>query len=183
MKMESVMVLDELTTAAEVWARCREVERRKRAQYLERKVMPDTELHTAPPVEQIELATVSAGEPARTPAMPAKIVFPQRPEYVVMRIVAARYGVSQDALKSVRRYQPLVSYRQRAMWITRMLFGKTRSTPRIARAFGNRDHTTLLHAVRSVEAKRALDPELRAELDGLLEECRTCVLSSGERVK
>jgi chromosomal replication initiator protein len=41
------------------------------------------------------------------------------------------------------------------------------SFPELGRAFGNRDHTTVMSAVRKVEQLRASDPELRAHLEAI----------------
>jgi chromosomal replication initiator protein len=41
------------------------------------------------------------------------------------------------------------------------------SFPEIGRAFGNRDHTTVMSAVRKVDGLRDTDPETRAHLDAL----------------
>jgi chromosomal replication initiator protein len=40
-----------------------------------------------------------------------------------------------------------------------------RSLPEIGRRFGGRDHTTVLHAVRKIDALQANDGSLRDELD------------------
>jgi chromosomal replication initiator protein len=41
------------------------------------------------------------------------------------------------------------------------------SLPELGRAFGGRDHTTVLSAIRKVEGLRTTDPELRAHLEVL----------------
>ena len=41
------------------------------------------------------------------------------------------------------------------------------STTTSSRAFGNRDHTTVMSAVRKVENLRTTDPEVRAHLEAL----------------
>jgi hypothetical protein len=41
------------------------------------------------------------------------------------------------------------------------------SFPELGRAFGNRDHTTVMSAVRKVEASAYIDPEVRAHLEAL----------------
>jgi chromosomal replication initiator protein len=41
------------------------------------------------------------------------------------------------------------------------------SFPELGRAFGNRDHTTVMSAVRKVEALRGADPEVRAHLEAI----------------
>ena len=41
------------------------------------------------------------------------------------------------------------------------------SFPEIGRAFNNRDHTTVMSAVRKVQAQRDKDPELRAQIEAI----------------
>lgn len=50
------------------------------------------------------------------------------------------------------RRRPTVQVRQQLIWELHHKFGM--SFPALGRLFGNRDHTTMLHSVRRVEAKR-----------------------------
>ena len=50
-----------------------------------------------------------------------------------------------------------------AMYLAKQL--TTRSYPDIGRRFGGRDHTTVLHAVKRIEALKAEDPTLAGDLD------------------
>jgi chromosomal replication initiator protein len=56
-----------------------------------------------------------------------------------------------------------VKPRQVAMFLAKML--TLRSLPEIGRRFGGRDHTTVLHAVRKIEALLQIDTILREELE------------------
>lgn len=67
----------------------------------------------------------------------------------VMAITARRTGVSVTDMKSARRTKSLVAARQVAMYVARMV--SQSSYPEIGRRFGNRDHTTVMHAVRKIE--------------------------------
>jgi chromosomal replication initiator protein len=49
------------------------------------------------------------------------------------------------------------------MWLAKKL--TTRSLPDIGRRFGGRDHTTVIHAVRRIEALRASDPQMARDLE------------------
>jgi chromosomal replication initiator protein len=60
--------------------------------------------------------------------------------------------------------------RQVAMWLAKQI--TTRSLPDIGRRFGGRDHTTVLHAVRRIEALKAEDPALARDVDVLLRKLR-----------
>ena len=59
------------------------------------------------------------------------------------------FGMSVDDLRGHSRTRALVQARQSAMYVCRSLTEE--SLPAIGRAFGQRDHTTVLHAVRKVE--------------------------------
>lgn len=67
----------------------------------------------------------------------------------IQRAVADRYGVEINDLLSVRREARVILPRHVAMYLAKKLTLK--SLPEVGRAFANRDHTTVLHAVRKVE--------------------------------
>ena len=64
--------------------------------------------------------------------------------------VCAYYKVKPSDLMSSRRMQSIVKPRQLAMYLSKIL--TTKSFPEIGRRFGGRDHTTVIHAVRKIEA-------------------------------
>lgn len=64
----------------------------------------------------------------------------------MMRVVSTVFSISIENLKSARRTADIVRPRQIGMAIAYRL--KLGSLPMIGRAFGGRDHTTVLHAVR-----------------------------------
>ena len=68
---------------------------------------------------------------------------------VVIDAASKIYRVPADKITSDSRTRPLVDARQAAMYVTRHTMGM--SYPDIGRAFGDRDHTTVLHAVRKIE--------------------------------
>ncbi|NLE78953.1 MAG: chromosomal replication initiator protein DnaA [Rhodococcus sp.] len=63
--------------------------------------------------------------------------------------IAGILGFEVDALKSKSRQRPLVTARQIAMYVFRQ--HTDLSYPSIARLFGGRDHTTVIHAVEKIE--------------------------------
>ena len=63
--------------------------------------------------------------------------------------VAEHLGVTVEALRSQSRQRPLVNARQTAMFVLRELTDL--SYPAIARLFGGRDHTTVIHAVAKTQ--------------------------------
>ncbi|MBE2316977.1 chromosomal replication initiator protein DnaA [Solirubrobacter sp. CPCC 204708] len=76
------------------------------------------------------------------------------------------FGVSMDALLSASRTQPAAFARQVAMYLARELTGAT--LPTIGRAFGNRNHTTVLHACRRTTERMASDREAYEAVHSLL---------------
>jgi chromosomal replication initiator protein len=81
----------------------------------------------------------------------------------IQKLVANHYNVSRADILSSRRTAVVVKPRQVAMFLAKTL--TMRSLPEIGRRFGGRDHTTVLHAVRKIEALCANDGTLRDELD------------------
>ncbi|MCA6289600.1 MAG: chromosomal replication initiator protein DnaA, partial [Phenylobacterium sp.] len=57
------------------------------------------------------------------------------------------------------------------MWIAKQI--TTRSLPDIGRRFGGRDHTTVLHAVRRIEALKQDDAVLARDLDAIIRKLRS----------
>jgi chromosomal replication initiator protein len=83
----------------------------------------------------------------------------------ILRIVSRHFGVSRGDLLSQRRHRSVVWPRQIGMYLAKQL--TARSLPEIGRRFGNRDHTTVLHAIRKIEGEIAGDPKLKDELEEL----------------
>jgi len=74
----------------------------------------------------------------------------------IMAEAAAYFGVTVDDLRSSNRSRSLVHARQIAMYLVRDLTDL--SLPKVGEAFGGRDHTTVLHAIKKVQG---LLPEKR----------------------
>jgi chromosomal replication initiator protein len=81
----------------------------------------------------------------------------------IQKLVASHYGVSRADILSSRRTAVVVKPRQVAMFLAKTL--TMRSLPEIGRRFGGRDHTTVLHAVRKIDALSQNDGTLRDELE------------------
>ena len=88
-----------------------------------------------------------------------KTPLPITPELILTK-TSEMYGFSQDELIGGSRRRPLVTARQVAMYTFRELTDL--SYPAIAREFGGRDHTTVIHAVEKI---RNLMPERREIYD------------------
>ena len=80
----------------------------------------------------------------------------------VIETVAAEHSLSPVVVLSSVRTREAVAARQKGLYLAYRLSGK--SLPEIGRRFGGRDHTTVLHAVRKLEAMAEVDPFSRAEL-------------------
>jgi chromosomal replication initiator protein len=95
------------------------------------------------------------------------LIRPQEPKRVkiedIQRVVARQYNVSRSDLLSSRRTANVVRPRQVAMYLAKTL--TLRSLPEIGRRFGGRDHTTVLHAVRKIEALVSKDNTLADEVE------------------
>ncbi|MFH1843003.1 MAG: chromosomal replication initiator protein DnaA [bacterium] len=85
----------------------------------------------------------------------------------VIKVVADYFHVSIDQLKSKRRTQDLALARQVAMYIARTKIGA--SLNQIGRAFGNRDHTTVLYACKKIKKKTEEDPHFSGIIKDLLD--------------
>ena len=66
---------------------------------------------------------------------------------------------------SARRSRYLVRPRQSAVYLSKILTSK--SLPEIGREFSNRDHTTVIHSVKTIEKLRKEDNELNMNIDSL----------------
>jgi chromosomal replication initiator protein len=97
------------------------------------------------------------------------LIRPAEPKRVriedIQRIVARQYNVSRADLLSSRRTANVVRPRQVAMYLAKIL--TLRSLPEIGRRFGGRDHTTVLHAVRKIEALTGNDTAFAEEIEAL----------------
>jgi chromosomal replication initiator protein len=83
----------------------------------------------------------------------------------ILRIVSRHFGVSKGDLLSQRRHRSVVWPRQIGMYLAKQL--TARSLPEIGRRFGNRDHTTVLHAIRKIDNELNGNTRLREELEEL----------------
>ncbi len=81
----------------------------------------------------------------------------------ILRIVSKHYGVSRGDILSQRRNRSIVWPRQIGMYLAKSL--TSRSLPEIGRRFGGRDHTTVLHAIRKIEANVKDNQTLKEELE------------------
>ena len=83
----------------------------------------------------------------------------------ILKVVSRHFGVSRGDILSQRRHRSVVWPRQIGMYLAKQL--TSRSLPEIGRRFGNRDHTTVLHAIRKIEAELGGNARLKDELEEL----------------
>ena len=81
----------------------------------------------------------------------------------ILRTASKHYGVNRGDRLSGRRNRSIVRPRQIGMYLAKQL--TSRSLPEIGRRFGNRDHTTVLHAIRKIEQLMSDDTQLREEIE------------------
>ena len=74
----------------------------------------------------------------------------------------AVFEITKTDIESARRSRSVAYPRQIAMYLCRK--HTTRSLPQIGRFFGNRDHTTVLYAVRKLEEMVKTDDTLRGDI-------------------
>jgi chromosomal replication initiator protein len=74
----------------------------------------------------------------------------------IQRKVAEHYNIRLTEMASARRSRAVARPRQVAMYLAKQL--TSRSLPEIGRRFGNRDHTTVLHAVNKITELMGEDP-------------------------
>ncbi|MFC3230864.1 chromosomal replication initiator protein DnaA [Marinibaculum pumilum] len=80
----------------------------------------------------------------------------------IQKRVAEHYNIKQSEMHSARRAIAVARPRQIAMYLAKHL--TTRSLPEIGRKFGNRDHTTVMHAVKRIEELQGRDPDLAEDI-------------------
>ena len=84
----------------------------------------------------------------------------------IQKACAAHYKIDAAEMRSKRRARAVARPRQVAMYLAKKM--TPRSLPEIGRIFGGRDHSTVIHAVRTIEALRESNPEIDADVRALL---------------
>jgi chromosomal replication initiator protein len=83
----------------------------------------------------------------------------------VIDVVAAYYGLRSKDITGPTRQRQVTRARQVAMWLVRQHLQM--SLPEMGRAFGDRDHSTVLTSVRKIEGLRSTDVGVEAVLSRL----------------
>lgn len=83
----------------------------------------------------------------------------------IQRMTAEHFKVRLPDLKSKTRTKPLVTARQLAMYLVKKYLDK--SLVDIGRAFGGKDHTTVINALRKIEDQLTKDSEIKKDIEEL----------------
>ena len=76
----------------------------------------------------------------------------------IQTLVCKFFKISKNEMLSSRRSRYLVRPRQTAIYLSKILTSK--SLPEIGREFSNRDHTTIIHSVKTIEKLKEKDSEM-----------------------
>jgi chromosomal replication initiator protein len=80
----------------------------------------------------------------------------------IQRAVCTHFKIDRGEMASQRRTRVVARPRQIAMYLAKEL--TPRSFPEIGRRFGGRDHSTVIHAVKTIEALRMSDADIDADV-------------------
>ena len=80
----------------------------------------------------------------------------------IQNVVSNFYNIALSEMLSQRRSRPLARPRQIAMYLAKKM--TTRSLPEIGRRFANRDHTTVIHAVKTITRLSEQDDEMKKNI-------------------
>ena len=83
----------------------------------------------------------------------------------IQTIVCKYFKISKNEMLSSRRSRYLVRPRQTAIYLTKIL--TTKSLPEIGREFSNRDHTTIIHSVKTIERLKEKNPDMNDNINKL----------------
>jgi len=84
---------------------------------------------------------------------------------LIQSTVCKFFKISKNEMLSSRRSRYLVRPRQTAIYLTKILTSK--SLPEIGREFSNRDHTTIIHSVKTIEKLKEKDSEMTNNINNL----------------
>ena len=84
---------------------------------------------------------------------------------LIQTLVCKFFKISKNEMLSSRRSRYLVRPRQTAIYLTKILTPK--SLPEIGREFSNRDHTTIIHSVKTIERLKENDKDMADNINSL----------------
>ena len=80
----------------------------------------------------------------------------------IQTIVCKFFKISKNEMLSSRRSRYLVRPRQTAIYLTKIL--TTKSLPEIGREFSNRDHTTIIHSIKTIEKLKEKNSDMNENI-------------------
>ena len=83
----------------------------------------------------------------------------------IQTLVCKYFKISKNEMLSSRRSRYLVRPRQVAIYLSKIL--TTKSLPEIGREFSNRDHTTIIHSVKTIEKLKNENGEISSGINNL----------------
>lgn len=105
----------------------------------------------------IDLATAQARLAETARSSRARITIEE-----IQRAVCSHYRIDRSEMASQRRTRSVARPRQVAMYLAKQL--TPRSFPEIGRRFGGRDHSTVIHACKTIETLRVADADLDTDI-------------------
>ena len=84
---------------------------------------------------------------------------------LIQSTVCKFFKISKNEMLSSRRSRYLVRPRQTAIYLAKILTSK--SLPEIGRLFSNRDHTTIIHSIKTIEKLKENDSELSSNIENI----------------
>ena len=109
----------------------------------------------ARPVDTAMIAKVTSDTPVR------KVLTLEQ----IVRVTGRHYSIPTKQIRGSSRHRTTVLARAVAMWLGRKLVGT--STHRLGKHFGDRDHTTVMHALAKIDAAVQDDPTVRIAVESI----------------
>lgn len=85
---------------------------------------------------------------------------------LILKTINDYLGVKQIDVKGKKRTKEIANARQIAMYITKQL--TTMSLSDIGRAFGGKDHATVIYSCKTIEKKRSSDENLNKMIEQII---------------
>lgn len=110
------------------------------------------------------IAATAAGSATKAEPIASDAVPMPKPDYIerTLGVVSADSGIPIETILSPLRDRAIVEARQKAIYLANSLSGAP--VHQIGLRFGGRDHTTVVHAVRKMRARRDSDDAFRQDL-------------------
>ena len=95
------------------------------------------------------------------------VIYPNKQKEItpslIIEVVAEHFGVNPEDIASKKRTAELVQPRQVVMYFCREM--TTNSLQSIAKAIGKKDHTTVLHGIKTISKEMENNEELKNKVD------------------